>query len=103
MGVFESNWESEVSTKLSSIEQNLDNISKSLMELIFSVKSMEHNISSRIDTLTYVTKSSYESLNSSLTSELKSIRSGIGLNNLLNGIQTYQLYKINKNTKQEEN
>ena len=103
MGVFESNWESEVSTKLSSIEQNLDNISKSLMELIFSVKSMEHNISSRIDTLTYVTKSSYESLNSSLTSELKSIRSGIGLNNLLNGIQTYQLYKINKNTKKEEN
>lgn len=99
MGVFESNWESEVSTKLLSIEKKFDNISTSLKELIFSVKSMEYNISSRIDNLTFVTKSSYERLNSSLTNELKSIRSGIGLNNILKGIQTYQLYKINKNTR----
>lgn len=30
---------------------------------------------------------------------LEGIDSGIGLNNLLTGVQTYQLYKINKNTK----
>jgi hypothetical protein len=29
----------------------------------------------------------------------KTIQSGIGFNNLLTGIQTYQMYKINKNTK----
>ena len=30
---------------------------------------------------------------------LDGIKSGVGLNNLLTGIQTYQIYKINKNTK----
>jgi hypothetical protein len=31
--------------------------------------------------------------------ELRSIDSSIQFNNLLTGIQTYQMYKINKNTK----
>ena len=30
---------------------------------------------------------------------LDGIKSGVGLNNLLTGIQTYQMYRINKNTK----
>lgn len=30
---------------------------------------------------------------------LKDVRSGIGFNNLISSIQTYQLYKINKKTK----
>ena len=38
-------------------------------------------------------------LNNSLNRELQSINSSINTNNLLTGIQTYQLYKINKQTK----
>ena len=37
--------------------------------------------------------------NSSLSSNLKSIGSKLNLNNLLTGINTYQLYTLNKNTK----
>ena len=42
---------------------------------------------------------SLKGLNSSLSSNLKSIGSKINLNNLLTGINTYQLYTLNKNTK----
>jgi len=92
MGVFNSNWENEVSGKLSSINFNIK-------ELMYSIESMESTISSGLKNLTYVTKSSFKELQSSVGSELESIRSGIGLNNLLTGINTYQLYKINKQTK----
>jgi hypothetical protein len=60
---------------------------------------MEIKISNSVNNLTYTTKSSFQNLQSSLTTELKHIRRGVGLNNILTGIQTHQLYKINKNTK----
>jgi hypothetical protein len=40
-----------------------------------------------------------DDLNRSVTSQLREVESSINTNNLLTGIQTYQLYKINKNTK----
>ena len=90
--IFNSKWENEISGKLSSIELKLEDVMN-------SINSMENSITLSINNLRYTTKSSFESLQSSLTSELKSIRKGVGLNNLLTGIQTYQVYKINKNTK----
>ena len=60
---------------------------------------MERNIVNRLDKLTYVTENSFKELNSSITNELKSVNSSIKFNNLLTSIQTYQTYKINKNTK----
>ena len=53
------------------------------------------NIISELSNLTYVT----EEFNNSLTEKLNSIDSSIQTNNLLNTIQTYQLYKINKQSK----
>ena len=41
----------------------------------------------------------FADLDTSLTRELQSIDSSLQTNNLLTGIQTYQMYKINKNTK----
>ena len=52
-----------------------------------------------ISNLSYVTQESFKELNQSVTKELSSIDSSIKFNNLLTGIQTYQMYKVNKNTK----
>ena len=60
---------------------------------------MERNIVSGLNNLSYVTQDGFSDLNNSLTRELESIGSSIETNNLLTGIQTYQMYKINKNTK----
>jgi len=49
--------------------------------------------------MSYVTQDGFSDLNNSLSRELQGINSSIDTNNLLTGIQTYQTYKINKNTK----
>jgi hypothetical protein len=98
LGVFNSNWENEVSGKLSNIDSKLSNLIDTLKEVIVSIQKMEDSITKNLDELTYTTKTSFEQLNTSLTTELKSIRNGVQWNNLLTGIQTYQLYKINKYT-----
>jgi len=92
LNMFNSNWENEVSQKLS-------NIGKGLNDLLFSIDSMERNIVSSLNELSYVSQEGFSNLNISVTRELQSIDSSIKFNNLLTGISTYQLYKINKQTK----
>lgn len=92
LGIFNSNWENEVSEKLTNIGDKLD-------DLMQSIYNMEQNIVSELSHLSYVTQASFEDLNISVTNQLKEVESSININNLLTGIQTYQLYKINKNTK----
>jgi hypothetical protein len=92
LNMFTSNWENEVSQKLS-------NIGKGLNDLMFSIDSMERNIVSGLNELSYVSQEGFSNLNKSVTRELQSIDSSIKFNNLLTGISTYQLYKINKQTK----
>ena len=88
MNVFNSNWENELSSKLDSIDNRLQNMIES-----------NNRISQQIRSLTYITQSSFENLGNNISRELKSIDSSIKFNNLLNTVQTYQMYKINKNTK----
>lgn len=92
LGIFNSNWENEVSEKLTNIGSKLD-------DLMYSIYNMEQNIVSELSHLSYVTQESFEDLNRSVTGQLEEIESSINTNNLLTGIQAYQLYKINKNTK----
>ena len=99
LGVFNSTWENEVTEKLRTIDFKLEKVVSSIKGLMYSIKSMEIKISNSINDLTYTTKSSFQNLQSSLTTELKYIRRGVGLNNILTGIQTYQTFRINKNTK----
>ena len=106
LNLFNSNHENEMSKKLSdvnkSIEQvnrNLNKIENGITGLLESIDRMEMNILGQLDYLTYVTEDSFSELEESLSRELGSINSSIQTNNLLTGIQTYQLYKINKNTK----
>jgi hypothetical protein len=92
LGVFNSNWENEVSNKLTDIGDGIK-------DLMYSIYQMENKIVSSIDNLTYVTQDSFTELNMSVNKQLSSIDSSIKFNNLLTGIQTYQMYKINQNTK----
>ena len=92
LGVFNSNWENEVSNKLSDIGDGIK-------DLMYSINNMEYNIVNSLETLTYTTQDSFAELNNSITSQLSSIDSSVNFNNLLTGIQTYQMYKINQNTK----
>ena len=92
LGVFNSNWENEVSDKLT-------NIGDGIKDLMYSIYQMENKIVNSIDNLTYVTQDSFKELNMSVNNQLSSIDSSIKFNNLLTGIQTYQMYKINQNTK----
>lgn len=92
ISMFNSNWENEVSEKLTNIGDKLD-------DLMYSIYNMEQNIVTELRHLSYVTQESFEDLNKSVTSQLKEVESSINTNNLLTGIQAYQLYKINKNTK----
>lgn len=91
-GVFNSNWENEVSNKLTDIGDGIKN-------LMYSIYQMENKIVNSIDNLTYVTQDSFKKLNISVNNQLSSIDSSINFNNLLTGIQTYQMYKINQKTK----
>jgi len=92
LGIYNSNWENEVSEKLANIEDKFD-------DLMYSIYQMESNIVNEISNLSYITQESFKELNLSVTSQLKEVESSINTNNLLSAIQTYQLYKINKNTK----
>ena len=92
LNIFNSNWENEVSEKLS-------NIGDKLNELMYSIYSMEQKIVSELNQLSYITSESFNLINTTVSGQLKEIKSSIDTNVLFNGIQAYQLYKINKNTK----
>lgn len=77
MGVFDSTWQKNVLSKLNSIEIRLSNIESQLLDLNDNFKTL--------------LKSS-----ENIISELQKIDSSIRFNNLLSSIQTYQLYKMNK-------
>ena len=92
LGMFNSNHENEVS-------QSLKNIDEGISDLMNSINKMERNIVSELNNLSYITQESFSELSNSVSEQLSSIDSSIKFNNLLTGIQTYQMYKVNKNTK----
>lgn len=92
IGIYKSNWENEVTIKLSNIGEKLDNLMSSIYDL-------ENKITEQFSKLTYVTQESFQELNLNVLKQLDTIDSTIKFNNLLSAVQTYQLYKINKQTK----
>ena len=89
----------EVNKNLKEIGSKLGGISGQFYSLMNQMKESDERIINSIDDLTYTTSSSIESLSNNVQSELQSINSSIKFNNLLTGVQTYQMYKINLNTK----
>ena len=92
LGIYTSNWENEVSERLSNIDGKLD-------DLLQAIYDMESSVVNEISNLSYVTQQSFGNLQDSINHQLQEIDSTIKFGNLLSGIQTYQLYKMNKNTK----
>ena len=87
LGVFNSNWENEVSNKLS-------DIGNGIRDLMYSINNMEYKIVNSINNLNYMTQSSFLELNMSVNSKLKKIDSKMDYNNILLGLQTYKRYNI---------
>lgn len=80
LGIFDSTWQKNVLSKLDNIEIRLTQINNQLTEL-------NQNFISLIES------------NNKIVSELQEINSGIMTNNMLQAINTYQIWRINKNTK----
>ena len=88
-----------VNQNLNKIEKGIVEFREQFYELMNQMKESDQRIIDSIDNLTYTTSSSIQSLNNNVQNELNSINSSIKFNNLLTGIQTYQMYKVNLNTK----
>jgi len=99
LNIFQTNHEKEISEELKQLNLKTSQVIDSLGDIMYRINSFENSMIERLDELTYTTGNGFDSLKGSISSELKSINSSINLNNLLTGIQTYQMYKINKNTK----
>lgn len=91
LNVFQSNHEKEVSMKLNNIENKLEDI-------IQSIHNMETSVCNELMTLQFISEDISETTKG-LSRGLSEIKSSLNTNNILTGIQTYQLYKINKNTR----
>ena len=96
LNIFNSNWENEVNANLNQMNYQLGNIADSLKSMLYKMERMEKSIVNSIENLTYVTQSSYDSLNENVNSNLKAIESSINTNTLLSAINSYQIYKLRK-------
>lgn len=99
LNIFNSNWQNDISNNLNNISEKLTTLSSQLNSILLSIEKMNVTIVEEIKGLQYITSSSFKSLEKNVNGELASINSTMKFNNLLNAIQTYQMYKINKNTK----
>ena len=106
LNIFNSNWENEVSNKLESIDSKLDDLMLTINNMELSIKNeilkmsiMNQIHMNRLNKSNLTLNDSLKELNTSLSSDLKNVGSKLNLTNLLTGIQTYQMYKINKTLK----
>jgi len=95
LNIYNSNWENEISQKLTTLNKGISELNSNIKGLMYEIRDMGDRIVSSIDDLSYVTEESTKMLDN----RLGEIDSSIKTNNLLTLIQTYQTYKINKNTK----
>lgn len=107
LNIFNSNWENEVTKNLGDISQEIvavnsnlkvissqiQSVNNRLRELLYATQQMERNIISSVNSLTYTTKSSFDTLNASVNNKLAGIQSSLKFNNLMTGIQTYKMLK----------
>ena len=95
LNIYNSNWENEISQKLTSLNKGISELNSNIKGLMYEIRDMGDRIVNSIEDLSYITEESTRMLDN----RLGEIDSSIKTNNLLTLIQTYQIYKINKNTK----
>ena len=114
VGIFESNWESEMKNTLNEIKVlNLESV-KSLLTISKQIQSLETSIINQLSSINQSisdvkdsvdgVKLSVDNMNKSLTKELKGVNNKLWWNNLFQVVQIYQnrrryklLRKINSN------
>ena len=85
---------SEISSKLDNVLSGLKVLFESIEETNRSLRDIEQNTNEMSSNMYDVTNHLWD-----ISSNLKDVGSSINANNILTGIQTYQLHQINKNTK----
>lgn len=115
LGIFNTFFEENVMKNLNMMNKHLEHLNSTL-NVVSNEMSRMNNYLSLLNTKMYELKISVDETNLNLmdisssiqdgnsllqqgNEFLNGINSGIGLNNILTGIQTYQLYKIGKNTR----
>ena len=95
LNIFNTNWENEVSKKLTSILNGIEKLNYTLLDLMYEIKILGKQIEESFGDLNKIQKESVEKLDC----KLSEIDSTLKVGNLISVINTYQNYKINKNTK----
>jgi hypothetical protein len=85
---------SEISLKLDNVLSGLKVLFESIEETNRSLRDIEQNTNEMSSNMYDVTNHLWD-----ISSNIKDVGSSVNANNILTGIQTYQLYQINKNTK----
>lgn len=88
LNMFDKKHERDLITQLNNLSENLEDVMK-------QIELMGQEIVSSIGDLSMITEESTQMINEGL----QSIESSINTNNLISSIQTYQMFKLNKNTK----
>ena len=99
VGVFDTQWEKTMLNSQQQILRNTEITNQYLSSLSKQISQMESNITQSVDKLMKSNREMFLNLNSSIVSRLNSINSNLVVNNVLTGIQTYQLYKISSGSK----
>ena len=99
LNIFNSNWENEVSQKLTTLNKSISELNSNIQDLMYEIRNMGNKIVRSIEDLSFITDRSSRMLDD----KLKEINSSLDTNNLLTLINTYQTYKVNKNTKTLKN
>lgn len=104
-GIFESQWEKDMSGKLDQLGGKIDQVNENLirmektlgtilLDILKQTQKMEASMLNAIGNLTYVTGTGLKSINDSVNTKLTAINSTLRVNNLVSGIQAYQTYKL---------
>ncbi|MDA8857956.1 hypothetical protein N9I30_01220 [Flavobacteriales bacterium] len=95
MRIFNSQYQNDVLNSLNSINDNLVELNSNIETLTNTIDKLGKELISSIRELKF--EVSY--LNDNITGQLQNISTKLDVNNLLNVVQTYQLWRINSNTK----
>lgn len=92
LNIFNSNYQNTILTELIDINNNLKRV-------INTIEKSEQNLMVEIKNLSEKINGNFQLIGEKISMDLKTIDSSIKWNNFISVIQTYQIYKINKNTK----
>lgn len=86
LSLFNSSWENDTTSRLQSINDNLETIQDTLTDILLQQQKMEKNIISSIDNLSYITSEGFNNLGHLMETKLNAIGSQLRFNNLVTAV-----------------